>query len=1012
MKKTILVFLFAFLSVVTYAQTNAIKSFPKIPGNPQDTSSILITFTNGGIDSTYRMTWHQLDSLISSSSSGWSLTGNSGTDPSTNFVGTTDLTNLILKTNSDDNYKMELTTDGFLRTSNVNNNTGIGHNVGFSPPCAQNTSLGDGALENGRNAASGINQNTGVGYNALLSIADVSQENTGVGANSLTLMTSGVHNTDIGANSLNHDTSGSNNTAVGRGSCQSNYSGNNITAIGYQTDVMADGFNNATAIGASTVVGCSNCGALGDSTQPFQWGIGYSTPSAYLNGNNGLAINGKIALIDGTQGNGFVLTSDAKGLGSWQAPSGGGTSWLLTGNSGTSGGTNFIGTKDTASFIIATKDTARIVIDSIGQVGIGRVPFKPFQISNGTNINNFFLTSVDSITWSDVFQDNDLNFQSVFHKSAVSDDVTFTTGTGFSGFSSAYNVFQIVNNDTSDNAGLNVITNSVSSLVIDKFGKTGLGTLIPVEKLEVNGNTLIDTNLYVNGNVGIGTTTPTNSLTINSNISNITYVQTDNSPGLNDATYSGTIIYPSFPNVVVFTVTIEFAGSPDVFSWTETGASNASGSSVAIDGTAQSLADGISIQFGATTGHSFGDQWVYTISPAVISPLAVYINGATAMKVDSNGNTGIGVAIPVEALDVNGNIRLEQLSSSIPVGIKTNNISSFFYNQFNDNIYIGNEPSDALFMNHGINMGLNAGFNSNQNQIVSIGEDAGYNCNSPQSVYVGEHSGNNPYGFPTSQSSDFGWESGDSPNGDISGSTNIGFQSGEFCIGQNNTYTGASSGYLSVSNNSVATGYSCLTFDTADFVIGMGFNAGNYSNNGNKISNSLYIDYENVSDSSCAIFGTIHKIKINKSLQINDGTQGTGKVLTSAANGLASWQPPNSSLTALNGTSGTPSIAAGAGAGTSPSVSVSGTNIGGLVTVTTGAIGVTTGIVATITYNSFTFSNDSYPILYPANAATALLSGTTMVYCTGTTNTFVITSGAAALTPATTYLWNFAVTGN
>jgi hypothetical protein len=44
---------------------------------------------------------------------------------------------------------------------------------------------------------------------------------------------------------------------------------------------------------------------------------------------------------------GYVLTSDSAGVGTWQAPpSGGGSGWSLTGNSGTDPSTNFVGTTD------------------------------------------------------------------------------------------------------------------------------------------------------------------------------------------------------------------------------------------------------------------------------------------------------------------------------------------------------------------------------------------------------------------------------------------------------------------------------------------------------------------------------------------------------------------------------------------------------------------------------------------------------------------------------------------
>lgn len=105
----------------------------------------------------------------------------------------------------------------------------------------------------------------------------------------------------------------------------------------------------------------------------------------------------------------------------------------------------------------------------------------------------------------------------------------------------------------------------------------------------------------------------------------------------------------------------------------------------------------------------------------------------------------------------------------------------------------------------------------------------------------------------------------------------------------------------------------------------------------------------------------------------------------------------------------TPTIAAGAGTGgTTPTIA--GANNGGTVSVTTGASPSASGVVATITYTN-PFPNNSAVVLYPANSATALLSGTSMVSAAGTATTFVITAGTVALTGLTAYSWNYEIVG-
>lgn len=145
-----------------------------------------------------------------------------------------------------------------------------------------------------------------------------------------------------------------------------------------------------------------------------------------------------------------------------------------------------------------------------------------------------------------------------------------------------------------------------------------------------------------------------------------------------------------------------------------------------------------------------------------------------------------------------------------------------------------------------------------------------------------------------------------------------------------------------------------------------------------------------------------------------DGNQAAGFVLTSDASGNASWQAPSATVDHITGNSGTPSIAAGTGAGTSPTVSIEGTNIAGVVTVTTGTLPTgASNIIATITYNGLTYGTNSYVVISENSdaPATSLLTGVSMVGSKGNTTGFTITSGTTALTAATTYKWNYIVVG-
>lgn len=62
--------------------------------------------------------------------------------------------------------------------------------------------------------------------------------------------------------------------------------------------------------------------------------------------------------------------------------------------------------------------------------------------------------------------------------------------------------------------------------------------------------------------------------------------------------------------------------------------------------------------------------------------------------------------------------------------------------------------------------------------------------------------------------------------------------------------------------------------------------------------------------------------------------------------------------------------------------------------------------IATVTFSA-SRGHISYAVVTPANAATALLSGTSMVFMSSNGATaYTLSAGTTALTAATTYAWN------
>ncbi len=114
------------------------------------------------------------------------------------------------------------------------------------------------------------------------------------------------------------------------------------TAMGYYNEIY-------TAASATNAVASDRLFSVGNGTAANRanaltilkngnLGIGTTSPDTTFH------VVGKMKYQDGSQGAGKVLTSDANGVANWQAAAN--NAWGLTGNTGTTYGTNYIGTAD------------------------------------------------------------------------------------------------------------------------------------------------------------------------------------------------------------------------------------------------------------------------------------------------------------------------------------------------------------------------------------------------------------------------------------------------------------------------------------------------------------------------------------------------------------------------------------------------------------------------------------------------------------------------------------------
>lgn len=237
--------------------------------------------------------WKTLKGNASGSSTGWNLTGNTTT--ATDYLGTNNYNSLVFKVNNSAFSKYHPNggiTIGTSANANDNNSVAIGTSA--------NASTNNQATAVGPNTTASGFQSTALGYLATAS-------NNNSVAMGLSSNASGFQSIGIGVSSVS---STNNSLALGN---SSNASGQQSTAIG--TSASSSG-QNATAIGYQASATQANSIILGNSTNNNnKIGIGTNTPDERLH------IAGSVKIVDGTQGVGKILTSDANGRATWASPS-------------------------------------------------------------------------------------------------------------------------------------------------------------------------------------------------------------------------------------------------------------------------------------------------------------------------------------------------------------------------------------------------------------------------------------------------------------------------------------------------------------------------------------------------------------------------------------------------------------------------------------------------------------------------------------------------------------------
>lgn len=180
--------------------------------------------------------------------SGWNLTGNAGTDPATNFIGSKDDQPISFRVK--DTLRMKLWGDGRLELFNTEaSNIFVGQGAGKSNTTGRwNTGNGNAALYFNTTG----NSNTANGSGALYSNT-TGGRNTANGNAALYLNTNGRWNTANGADALRSNTTGNWNTANGTDALFSNIAGNSNVAIGTRALYSNTTSSNLVAVGDSAL---------------------------------------------------------------------------------------------------------------------------------------------------------------------------------------------------------------------------------------------------------------------------------------------------------------------------------------------------------------------------------------------------------------------------------------------------------------------------------------------------------------------------------------------------------------------------------------------------------------------------------------------------------------------------------------------------------------------------------------------------------------------------------------
>ena len=445
--------------------------------------------------------------------------------------------------------------------------------------------LGKASMAIGGGSGATANYATAMGYNAYASGSNSTAFSISQSRGKQSLSVAGITRDSLTYCFGTNDVVKTGGVAIGF----SNYvRGINSVVLGFQTNSIAD--NNITIGTSGLIPGCSSSyyrGITNNISNSLMIGFNSDTATFYIGPSAGLGTTGNVGIgtvnpsskldVNGktttaqlqvTAGavSGSVLTSDASGNATWQSvPSATATAWGLSGNTGTTAGTNFIGTTDATDFVFKTNSAEKLRILSGGNIGIGTAsPLNKLDVSgamtigslyagiNTAPVNGLLVEGKVGVGVSSPLAKLDVRSSNVTTASTTvgnlhvmttdAQNIDFGASISLGGYNdnaaSALRVFGTIEgrkqniNSGSSSGYLSFKTNNAGNLLermrIDYLGNVGIGTTLPGSKFHVSGsetathgknacielsNTSSTNNWYLRSGA-TGTATPTDGFSI------------------------------------------------------------------------------------------------------------------------------------------------------------------------------------------------------------------------------------------------------------------------------------------------------------------------------------------------------------------------------------------------------------------------------------------------------------------------------------------------------------------